>query len=287
MISNFTSGEDPGTINPETREVFSSNGTWRGFTVKRYIGAPLYYQKRILSHHTLQFNFGGPISLSWRSGGSWISGVCNTGHIVELLAQGEKEELQWNGNYNALEIAFDPSFIDTLLEIENFKFREQRNIYDPLLTDIVTKLYDDAHSGLVEKLYTESLGIACAIHLATTYSLSGKKLFAPKGKLSSHQIKTVIDYVKSSIHGVVTLEELAACIHLSVFHFSRLFKNTVGVSPYQFVLRMKIEYAKKLIKRKDSIGEIAYGLGFTDSAHFCNAFKKFTGWSPLQFHANT
>lgn len=287
MISNFTVSEEQHGLVPETREIFSSNGTWKGFTVKRFISAPLYCRERILSQHILQFNFGNPISLSWRSQGRWISGVCNTGNIVELLSQGEKEELQWHGDYNALEIAFDPSFIDALLEKENFRFREQRNIQDALLTDIVIKLYNDAHSGPIEKLYTESLGIACAIHLATTYSISDKKLFAPKGKLSSHQVKNVIDYAKSAIHGVVTLEELAACIHLSVFHFSRLFKNTVGVSPYQFVLQMKIEYAKKLIKRREPIGDIAYALGFTDSAHFCNAFKKFTGSSPLQFHANT
>jgi AraC-like DNA-binding protein len=46
---------------------------------------------------------------------------------------------------------------------------------------------------------------------------------------------------------------------------------------------MKIEYAKKLIRRTESIADIADKLGFTDSAHFCNAFKKVTGYSPLQY----
>ena len=264
--------------------IFSSDSAWKGFTVKRHIRSAMYIPERTLSRHTLQFNFGAPLSLSWKSDGKWTSSICNTGNLVELLSQGDTEELQWNGDYNALEIEFEPSFIDNLVEKENFKFREQHNVHDTLLKDIVVRLYEDAHSGLTETLYAESLGVACAIHLTTTYSMNNKKIFAPKGKLSSWQLKNVIELVRSSIHGVVTLEELAASIHLSVFHFSRLFKNTVGVSPYQFVLRQKIEYAKKLIKRKEPIGDIAYMLGFTDSAHFCNAFKKFTGQSPLQFH---
>jgi AraC family transcriptional regulator len=77
---------------------------------------------------------------------------------------------------------------------------------------------------------------------------------------------------------------MAASVYLSVFHFSRLFKNTLGVSPYQFVLNMKVDYAKNLIKSKKSISDIAHALAFTDSAHFCNAFKKLTGCSPLQFN---
>ena len=114
------------------------------------------------------------------------------------------------------------------------------------------------HAGMIEKLYAESLGVACAIHLGTAYALGNKKIFAPKGKLSSHQLRTIVDLVHSCIHGTITLEDLAASIHLSVFHFSRLFKNTVGVSPYQYVLRLKIEYAQNLIKRKQSIGRLSH-----------------------------
>jgi AraC family transcriptional regulator len=283
MTANLTRIETEQTFSPVS-EIFYSDGLWKSFQIRRTIRSSMYIPERTLSNHTLQFNFGTPLSLSWRSKGKWTSGFFDTGNLVELLSQGDKEELQWEGEYNALEVEFTPSFIDSLLEKENFRFREEHNVYDPLLRDIVVKLYEGAQAGQVERLYTESLGIACAVHLGTTYSLSNKKVFAPKGKLSAHQLKNVIDLVHSRIHGVITLENLAGSIHLSVFHFSRLFKNTVGVSPYQFVLRLKIEYAQMLIKRKQAIGDIAYTLGFTDSAHFCNAFKKFTGLSPLQFN---
>lgn len=282
MISNLASIEVEA---PLTREIptVPPPSTWSGFTVSRYIHQSIFIQERTLAHHTIQFNFGDPVFLSWKSKEKWTSEICSTGNIVALLSKGEVEELQWPGELNMLEISFDASFIDTLLEKESFRFRELYNVYDPLLRDIVVNFHDNLYADrILEKLYLESLAVACAIHVGTNYSVDDKKIFAPKGKLSSYQLKNIIDYVRSGIHSVITLEELAALVHLSVFHFSRLFKNTVGVSPYQFVLRMKIEYAKKFIKCKQPIGDIAYKLGFTDSAHFCNTFKKFTGQSPLQ-----
>lgn len=286
MTTRFANFEEGPTLTCARTPVFRSGNTWSGFKINHYVHPPMYIPEHILAHHTLQFNFGGPLNIAWKSNGKWFSEICNTGNVVGLISHAEKEEIQWKDEYNALEITFDPLFIDRLIEKDNFKFREQRNIHDPLLKEIAAELNEETRSGFVmEKLYAESLAITCAIHLATTYPVSNKKIFAPKGKLSSYQLKSVIDYIRANIHGIVNLESLAASTHLSVFHFSRLFKNTVGVSPYQFVLHLKIEYAKRLIKQKTSIGEIAYTLGFTDSAHFCNAFKKITRQSPMQFHS--
>ena len=260
--------------------------SFNGFTLKRYTRAVANSSRRPLAGHTLQFNLGPPAPFSWRSHDAWISEYCSTGSVVALLSAGETETLQWDGKYHGFDIAFEPSFIDNLLEKENFRFRQLRNISDSFLTDIAMKLCEYTFgNSTTQQVHAQSLGVACAIHLATTYSCDDKKIYAPKGKLSASQLKNVVEYVRAKIQEVVTLEELAASTHLSIFHFSRLFRNTLGVSPYQFVLRMKIDHSKKMIRRRDPIGEIAYTLGFTDSAHFCNAFKKYTGLSPLQYLA--
>lgn len=282
MIAYFTNVDEDFLSNPHGN--VSTNGTWPGFTITRYVRSPMHLDERTMYHHTLQFNAGSPLKLSWKSDDKLITALCDSGNVVGLLSPGETDNVHSENEFHCFEIAFDPQFIDRLVEKENFKFKSQRNIYDALLNDLAHKLSREALSDrMVEKLYVESLAVTCAIHLATTYPVSNKKVFAPKGKLSSFQLKSVIDYVRSYIHGMISLEGIAASAHLSVFHFSRLFKNTVGVSPYQFVLHLKIEYAKGLIKQKLTVGDIAYSLGFTDSAHFCNAFKKITGQSPLQF----
>lgn len=235
----------------------------------------------------IQLNDGVPFEFSWNSKGKSATGICEPGNFVQLLSESESDPLQCRQTYSAIELSFEPQFIDKVLNKENFLFGDRCNFHDPLLNKLLTDLYSSVYTKTLENLYFESLAVACVIHLATTYTLNNKKIFSLKGRLSSHQLQRVIAFVRETISRTVTLEELASCCHLSVFHFSRLFKNTLGISPYQYVLRTKIEYARNLINGQKAVGEIAYSLGFTDSAHFCNAFKRFTGHSPLQYVAQT
>jgi len=235
----------------------------------------------------IQLNDVAPFEFSWKSQGKPTMGICEPGNFVQLLSQFELHPLQCERTYSAIELSFEGSFIDKILEKENFPFGDRCNFHDPLLNGLVTELYRSAFRKTAENLYFESLAVACVIHLATTYTLSHKKIFSLKGKLSSHQLQRVIAFIRETISRPVSLEELATCCHLSVFHFARLFKNTLGISPYRYVLRTKIEYARNLVNSKKAVGDIAYSLGFTDSAHFCNAFKRFTGHSPLQYVAAT
>lgn len=257
----------------------------KGYTISRSDAkSPDLFSQIPASHHVLRFNFDSPMTISWKSQGKWTRSVCTTGNVVALRSSGDYEELQCLQKFNRLEISFEPDFIDTLIDKKGFRFHSQYNIEDFLLRDIGRKLYEGNLSAKsLELLYVDSLLITCVIHLATNYPINDKKIFAPKGKLSSHQLSKLIDFVRANINGTITLDDLASSIHLSVFHFSRLFKNTIGVSPYQFVLGMKIDYSKQLIKNQKAISDIAYALGFTDSAHFCNAFKKYTGSSPLRY----
>jgi AraC family transcriptional regulator len=284
MITYFTSIPEPRFFPPSSK-IIEDNTQSNGFTVRRYNTRSLDITQLPKLHHALSFNCGDPFFMSWKAGQKWAKGMCTTGNVVTLRSSGDHDHAHCFQHYDKLEISFNPNFIDALLEKENFQFHSQYNIQDSLLRDVATKLYEgNLSTRSAEHLYVESLAITCAIHLATNYSTNHKKIFAPKGKLSSHQLKKLIDYVQANIHGVVTLDEMAASVYLSVFHFSRLFKNTVGISPYRFVLNMKIDYSKKLIKSKRPISDIAYALAFTDSAHFCNAFKKHTGYSPLQYN---
>lgn len=71
---------------------------------------------------------------------------------------------------------------------------------------------------------------------------------------------------------------------ISQYHFFRLFKNTFGISPHQYLLKKKMQFAKtELVTSRHSISEIAFICGYSDIHSFSKAFKKFFGVSPAHF----
>jgi AraC family transcriptional regulator len=82
----------------------------------------------------------------------------------------------------------------------------------------------------------------------------------------------------------LTLSELAGVTGLSQFHFARGFKAAMGVSPYQFALRCRIDRARHLLmQEKLSVSEVALEVGFFDQSHFSVHFKRACGVTPREF----
>lgn len=215
---------------------------------------------------------------------NWTTDDSGRGLLVALSPFNSPSLHHLSEPLDALAIYFDPAFVDEVLEVKNFSFLPQSNINDPFLFEVASKLRSVcSEDTFAEKIYAESLGVACIEHLAKTYRGS-KDSYFPKGKLSPAQLKQVVDFAHSYMHFNIGLHEMAGLVHLSPYHFGRLFKQTVGKSPYQFILQLKIDCAKKLIKQNNGpISDIAYQLNFSDQSHFSNAFRKAVGISPRQF----
>jgi AraC family transcriptional regulator len=258
---------------------------WPEFSLQHEIFAPMMRPARTQFDHVVELNLGDPLSFSWEMNGNWNHAICKTGGIVSLASPGEVGDMQWSGSFDSLRISISPSFVDHLLGTEKFSFATTRNAEDLFLKDLCCNLLNEREkTDGQQSIYQDSLIVALVIHLVSTYPADKKKIFAPKGKLSSNQLRNVIEFTRESIHKNIRLSELADAVHLSEFHFARLFRQTVGLSPYKFVLEMKIDCAKDLIRHhKKSFSDIAYLLNFSDQAHFSHVFKKLTGASPRHF----
>ena len=91
-------------------------------------------------------------------------------------------------------------------------------------------------------------------------------------------------FIQENLEKDFSLSELAAAVNLSPFYFSRIFKKATGHSPYQFVLRQRIQRARQLLLAgQDSIASVAIKVGFCDQSHFSAHFKRVCGVTPKHF----
>jgi AraC-like DNA-binding protein len=236
-----------------------------------------------LHNHIIEFNVGEAFRIVKPRSQELL---CERGHIVRLLSPGKPDPCV-NPRYECMRLILPVDYVDEILGTQGFAFQSISHTADPFLFDLVCKLNEEILKGEQgQRIYIDALSLAIVIHLGSKYPMSGKKLFAPKGKLSSLQLSNVVEFTRSAINRNIRLSELAACVYLSEFHFARLFRQTVGISPYKFVLQMKVELAQNLMRLHNStFSDIAYRLNFTDQAHFSHVFKRITGSSPRSFRS--
>ena len=91
-------------------------------------------------------------------------------------------------------------------------------------------------------------------------------------------------WIDANSHEEVDLEQAARQAGLSPFHFLRLFSNTLGVTPHQYLVRSRLRHAARRLADDDSpITDIAYDVGFGDLSNFVRTFHRAAGASPLRF----
>jgi AraC-like DNA-binding protein len=104
------------------------------------------------------------------------------------------------------------------------------------------------------------------------------------GALSAARWARVRDYCYAHLSEKITLDALAALCDLGRFQFLRQFKETVGMTPYAWLLRLRLEQACALLSRSpQTVAEVAQGVGFYDQSHFNRAFRQAFGVAPSNY----
>lgn len=104
--------------------------------------------------------------------------------------------------------------------------------------------------------------------------------------LSDRALQRVTDCIRANLAENLSLPRLAAAACISRFHFARLFRARMGMSPMQYVRNERVAMAKYLLVGDDSrqsLSRIAAALGFFDQSHFTRVFSSVTGQSPGQY----
>ncbi|MCJ8279432.1 MAG: AraC family transcriptional regulator [Rivularia sp. ALOHA_DT_140] len=133
-------------------------------------------------------------------------------------------------------------------------------------------------------LYIDSLTNVLAVNLLRQHAATKPQLPIYDGGLPLHQLQQILDYIDAHLDRDIKLADLARLLDMSQFHFSHLFKQSIGMSPYQYLLQQRVERAKLLLKQKDRlIVDIALECGFSSHSHLSRKFRQFTGMTPKQY----
>jgi AraC family transcriptional regulator len=107
-----------------------------------------------------------------------------------------------------------------------------------------------------------------------------------RGGLAPHRLKRVLECIEARLADDLSLERLSAEVGLNPSHFSRAFKQSMGVSPHRHLVERRLARARELLEGTDlSVLQVALEVGFGSHSHFTTAFRRSTGCTPRRYRA--
>jgi AraC-like DNA-binding protein len=104
------------------------------------------------------------------------------------------------------------------------------------------------------------------------------------GGLSAGAMRRIREYMEVHLGESIDLSMLAGVAGLSVHHFARQFKQSIGVTPHHYLTQKRVERAQEMLAKTDlSLAEIAYAAGFSDQSHLSRHFRHMLGTTPREF----
>ena len=239
-------------------------------------------------HLLMLYQADGPYAVRRRGKPGAGEVVYHTGDL-SLYPSGDcPVTVDWTTPSDHIYLTVAPEYLQRLAgpdrDLTQVALCERGKFDDPLLRHLSRQLLAATGSRhALGLLYAESLTTALGYHLLEYHATTRQPHRQPP-RLAGPVLARIEAYLEAHTEASVTLETLADLANLSVFHFARLFKQTTGVPPYQYVLHWKMQRARQLLRRHGaSVATISDALGFASVVTFVAAFRRAVGCTPQQF----
>ena len=270
--------------------VSSYKASWNGIHLAHYLQPSWEIPEHYISQHIISISAKNPEILEVIADGErWQISSEDRENLIQVYPADRSYQVNWIGDSefihcyldlqclsnNAYE-SIDPDRLELMLHF----FRS-----DPVVYQIVLALKRELETNpLNNRFYAESAATFLAAHLVKHYATS-KPVFPEYTEgLSPYKLRRVIDYIQAHLAEDLSLETIATEIDMSRYYFCRLFKKSTGITPYQYLIKCRIERAKLLLlQEKLSIGDVALSVGFANQSNFTKHFKRLVGVTPKKF----
>ncbi len=213
---------------------------------------------------------------------------------IVVTPAGVRSGWRWHATSKVIVITLEPDKLQRFAQSEvgivltGSQLRNLPLFTDPDICQAGVMLRDALISRDVgSEVLFESLARVFLVKLIQKYGdRTEEEIVFARGFTAQHY-KRVLNFVAGHYAETISVEDLANIAALSPSHFSRLFKQTIGQSPMQFVTAYRVEQAKKQLSHQNlPLIDIALECGFADQAHFSRVFKQNEGVTPKAYRAS-
>jgi len=277
----------PALMGPSTVSGSSASLPWSGLVLEKYVcNAGERPEGNALDRSVLVM----VCSPTWRGEYKASNGVLKreTLGTVTILPKGVLPPMRSAQTADLLYCAFDEAFVKGVAEELEGRLApphdKRGDLRDRAISEILNLLFAEVQSGGASgRLYVDSLAQALTIR----FLFLGERRPTRSSRtamLHQQHLFRVQELIESRLEADVTLPALASEVGYSRSHFLRMFHATTGMTPHRYVLNRRIERARRLLGETDmSIGQVAYGCGFSSQSHLTLAFRKVCGLTPGEY----
>jgi AraC family transcriptional regulator len=250
-----------------------------------------------LANHCVIVHLDQSPQVSASINGCDFKGAAGWGEIT-IIPAGTASRWRHSGPHDALHIYLDPLFvqktaaacgdlaacgdmIDGCIVIDpQFDVRDEQLSYIAM-----SLLYELKEENAVGRVFADNAASMLAMQLVRRYSHL-KDAYNRKGGMAPRKLRKAIKLITDKLDQelAIPLAVVAEQLGMSRYHFSRAFKQSMGLSPINYIVHRRIERAKALLVETDlPIADIALRAGFSGQSHFTTFFRRLVGVTPRSF----
>ena len=239
-----------------------------------------------LRNTIVSVHIGPSVQVSCRRAGKRHRGTAVHGDI-EIIPAGTPGLWEIAQKDSSLVLSVSPELLNTVaeqlgLDVRQIEITNRFQVRDAQLENIAWALKAEMECGYpCGRLYIDSLAVSVAARLVRCYSSLSMEPRKQNGRLSDRRLRQVLSYIEDNLSQEISLGDVAAVGGLSISHFKSLFRESVGLPVHQYVIRRRVECAKRLLgEGKLSISQIALEAGFAHQSHLARHMRRLLGVSP-------
>jgi AraC family transcriptional regulator len=208
---------------------------------------------------------------------------------VSIIPAGQPHQVTWQRRADVTVFLLSPKFVEDVAHesgIGRVDVIEEYAAVNPVVWYLAREVRAELrrHRRL-DTTYLDSVARVLARHILTNYASSPRPI-RESGGLPRYKLRHAIQFMRENIHTEISFHDVAAHLKMSAYHFARMFKDSTGYSPHQYIVQCRVNRAKELlVGTKLPITDVAFEIGYRTQSHFTTSFGRFVGMTPAAFRA--